>query len=75
MERASGNDPVKENISNYESLKKIIKDQIKVSYRSILAYSCLKVLYESDRCFLFSASFYLMNLLKTEENGKNVGPK
>jgi hypothetical protein len=37
MERASGNDFVKEDISNYESLKKIIKDQIKVSYRLILA--------------------------------------
>lgn len=32
MERASGNDPVKENISNYESLKKIIKDQIKLLF-------------------------------------------
>ncbi|KAI5412959.1 proton pump-interactor 1 isoform X2 [Lathyrus oleraceus] len=30
MERASGNDYVKGNISNFESLKKIMKDQIKV---------------------------------------------
>jgi len=37
MERPYGNYSVKENISNYESLKKIIKDKIKVSYRLILA--------------------------------------
>jgi hypothetical protein len=74
MERASSNDSVKENISNYESLKKIIKDQIKVSYR--LIFSCLKgVIKESDRFFLFSASFCVMNLLKTEESGWNAGPK
>lgn len=30
MERVSGNDYVKGNISNFESLKKIMKDQIKV---------------------------------------------
>jgi len=37
IERASGNDSVKENISNYEFLKKIIEDQIKVSYRLLFA--------------------------------------
>jgi len=32
IERASGNDSVKANVSNYESLKKCIEDKIKVTY-------------------------------------------
>ncbi|KEH39146.1 hypothetical protein MTR_2g090455 [Medicago truncatula] len=43
------------------------------SLESVLAYSCLKgVIKESDRYFLFCASFCVTNLLKTDENGWNV---